>query len=164
MSKSTRQKKSESTPSKVVTSLDEINGICARPLKVRFQYAGVTMELETRHLTPKESELLKLQLDEAMPPIIKGKTEAEDRFDFGNIEYQRKRTRIERECRAQAIFWATKAFQEKRPDLVEGMYNPAYRERIVDFVQSMLTEAIHEIIYEAIVNPEVSVPELVNFT
>lgn len=157
-------------PTRVITSLDEIAGLCARPIKIPFIYAGQNCELETRHLEPFEAELLKLQLDEILPPLIKGKTEAEDRFDYNNLDYLKKKTRIEREVRAQAIFWATDAVQKKRPELIESMYRPEGRREIVEFVQGkpgqrgLFTEDVLEIIYVAITQPDLTISEQVNFT
>jgi len=163
----TKENMKKTTPKpKFVSLLDDIQSICVKPVKIYFSMNGTDCMIPTRHLTPSESELLKLQLDELIPPMIKGKTEAEDRIDVGNVAYIQKKTKIERQVRAQAIFWATDSFKKKKPELVEAMYSAANRQAITDFVQSFLTEDILDLIYAGITTPQINAvdPDKINFT
>ena len=149
----------------VITDISEIKALCARPIKVELDYAGKRIAIETRHLTPKEIEVLSLMEDEVVPPFIKGKTESEDRHDYGNVEYRKKRTKLRSRMRSLSLFWATPALRVGvDPKVVDAMYDVASRETIANHVQGMLTEDLQVAIFAVINSVEVSVPELVNFT
>jgi hypothetical protein len=162
--------KKKQTVSNVLKSIDAIQELCAEPIKVDFVFAGRPCQIEARRLEPFEMELLKLQLDSALPPLMKGKTEADSRYDISAPEYLQKKAKIEREVRAQAIFWAVEEIQKKNPHLVSVMHNPSSRAAIIEAVQGapgkrgVLTDEILETIYIAITMTEVSIPEAVNFS
>ncbi|HXJ61147.1 MAG TPA: hypothetical protein VNU68_31260 [Verrucomicrobiae bacterium] len=148
--------------------LAAIREAVAKPVLIKFQYNGQDCEMEARHLTPHEAEMLKLQIDEIMPPIIKGKTEAEDRFDYTNKDYLQRKTRVEHEVRAQAIFWACpdfkKAAEDAKHEWAAAAYEPKARLEVVKFVQGLLVDEALEVIYNTIIRPAINLPQQVNLS
>lgn len=145
--------------------LEAIQEMVAAPVEVQFQVNGHDCEIVARLLTPAETEVLKLILDEAMPPIIRGKTEADDRIDFANPDYLRKKGERERLARALAVFWTCKDFQDafrKEHGKDFDMMAPGQRGNILVFVQKMLVDDALDIIYKTVANPAISVKDLVN--
>lgn len=149
-----------------LTSFDEIQRLCAKPIIVTCIFGEQPIRLECRRLTPHEQELLKLQYDELVPPIIPGKTEAEDRIQYMDPGFLAKKTRLDSAIRAQSVFWATKALQESETgkSLTPTMYQPETRPKIVEFVQKSWTSEILDQLHVAITAQALVPGEIVGFT
>lgn len=151
-------------------SLDEIQESIAAPFEVRFTMGQSAKEfaIKARHLTPEECEHLKLLLDEVMPGVIKGKTEADDRMDYTNPDFLARQTRVTRVCRSLALFWACEAFRAKlaatNPDAAANPYSPAHRPAIVEFMRKLLVDDLQEYIYTRIRSAPINISSTVNFT
>ena len=142
-------------PLKVAT-LAELSAIIDKPLTVEIDWMGKAIQLEARRLTPAESAMLTEIMDEAIPPIVKGRTMDEDRPDYANADFIKKKGVVAVEARAMAIYWCVKMFREAKPDLKN-------RKEITDFVQGQLNESVHRALWQAISEPGVKNAALVNF-
>jgi len=150
----------------VLRGLDAISVVMGGPLTVHFNIKERPCELLARYLNAEESELLKLQLDEIMPPLIRGKNEADDRFDYTNKEYLQRKTITESSVRAQAIFWTCMDVQNKANGEVkkDEMYKPSQTAAIKTFVQKLLPEDVLETIYRQVTRTPISIPKHVNLS
>jgi hypothetical protein len=148
--------KPQPTSSKV-SSLAELSAIVDKPLLIEFDWMGSLVQIEARRLRPAESAILSEMMDEAVPPVIKGRTMDEDRPDYGNVDFIKKKAQVGIEARAMALYWCVKMFSDAKP----GLSN---RKEITEFIQSQLSESVLRAMWNGVSHPVIEKSELVNFT
>jgi hypothetical protein len=147
-----------------IESLSQLQARCEQPMAVRFVLDGQVIEVPVRRLTPAEQEKVDQVYDfaenrsrELRPPLLKGRTPEEDRYDYNNEKYQAELEKLKRTARALAIYTGCPAVQAGKP----GLDN---RDEIRDYVQGMLTEHILNLLHLNIMAGGLDVAERVNFT
>ncbi len=144
-------------PTVAITSLKDIQALCQQLNKVEFDYFGKQCVLEVRRLFPHEEAKINEIIEAVVPAIIKGKTPEEDRLDLNNPNYVKAKSEAALKARAQAIYWAVPAIQVDRPGLTD-------LNAVRDYVQSILTEPILDVLWQATRKTGIDLAELVNFT
>jgi hypothetical protein len=147
-----------------ITNLAELQARCERPIAVQFVLDGQVIEVPVRRLSPAEQEKVDQVYDfaenrsrELRPPLLKGRTPEEDRYDYNNEKYQAELEKLKRSARALAIYTGCSAVQAGKP----GLSN---RDEIREYVQGILTEHILNILHLNIMAGGLDVAERVNFT
>lgn len=151
---------------KTLCGLDAIQELMGKPIEVRFTYNGQACQLEARLLDAHEAELLKLQADALQPAVKSGKTPDDDRLDL-NAEYLAKRTALDREIRAQGVFWCVPELQaafKKKHGEIESIYTPGLRKSIKEFVQKMFCDDVLDVIWSKVSTPEIKIAEQINLS
>ncbi len=146
-----------STAPRKITTLDELSAIVDKPLTVEIDFLGQVLQIDCRRLTPAESAILSEIVDEAIPPVIKGRTMDEDRPDYDNPAFLKKKALVSLEARAMAIYWCVPMFNQAKPGLTN-------RSEITAFVQSKLNDGVLRALWQSISMPGVNRADLVNFT
>lgn len=155
-----------------ITKFSDLISLSCEPMDVHFFFRGRECKLPLRKLNVNETDVLKGQLDEALPPIIKGKTEAEDRFNYTDKIYMEKKMRIERSVRCQALLWASADLQDEakktKPEIFAdpnvNLYDSRNRQNIEDFFKTILTDDLQSYLYSQVLDPSLKIAEKVNFT
>lgn len=157
MSKTKETVATEAPKLQPLTSLAEIQKLCAQQKRVEFNLDGRPCVLEVRRLTPAEDARIAEIIDSVIPPVIKGRTPEEDRLDTVNADYQKRKADAAVKARAQALYWSVPAIAGDKP----GLSN---LDDIARHVQSMLNETILALLWQASRDSGVEKAELVNFT
>lgn len=147
----------EVVPVTPLTSLADIQKLCAQYKSVEFTLDGKPCALQVRRLTPTEEARRLEIIDSVIPPIIKGRTPEEDRLDTTNPEYQKRKAESVLKARAQALYWAVSAIASDKPGLTN-------LDDITRHVQSQLTDATLNLLWNGVMESGISQAELVNFT
>lgn len=152
-----------------VTTLDQLQAACDTRLHVKVALPsnkGITVALiPVRMLRPNETEQLELILKEAQPPMQEV-VQPDGRKEMQYIptpETLEKAARLQRICRALALWWACPLFKESdqgKQIIKEG----EKRDTIFDFVQSKFTESILDKLYQVCRSQEFQLEDRVNFT
>lgn len=143
--------------SQPLTSLSEIQKLCAQTKRVEFTLDGKKCALEVRRLTPAEEARLAEIADSVTPPIIKGANPEQDRLDLTNAAYLKKKTEAALQARSQGLYWAIPAFQADKPNLT----NLADIEK---YIQGQLSEQLLDVLWKASRESGIAQADLVNFT
>lgn len=153
------------SPQTVVASIDEIAKLCSRPITIEFHVGGNLCRIISRHLYPRETDILDSRLKERFAPIKKGKSPdgSDDTIDFLDPEYRRWNERINREIRDVAIFWTCDEIQKNKIPSILDIYSKGWNE-IVDYMEHLFTDDVLNLIYKEIVASDLSVAEQTNFT
>ena len=155
MSKKTEEK--PPVPTGPLTSLAEIQKLCSNTRDVVFELNGRECRLPVRQLTPAEEARVSEVINSVMPSIIKGKTPDDDRVDYTNPEFIKRKNEAAVKGRALALYWAVPAFQEARPGLTD-------EKQITDYIQGQLNETVLNLLNQAAREGGVTLAEVVNFT
>lgn len=139
------------------STLEEIHKTCVAMHRVDFVLDDKPFALEVRRLSPAEDAKLDDIMASVMPPIIKGQTQEQDRVNFTDPEFTKKKNAVNLQARALALYWCVPEFRKAKPDLTDP-------QAITDFVQSQLSPAVLGILFEAVKKSGVSLAEMTNFT
>lgn len=140
-----------------IATLDELSAILDKPMTVEIDFMGQVIQIDCRRLTPAESAILSEIVDEAIPPVIKGKTMDDDRPDYDNPIFLKKKAQVAIEARAMGIYWCVPMFNQAKPGLTN-------RVEVTNFVQSKLNEGVLRALWQSISMAGVNRADLVNFT
>jgi hypothetical protein len=140
-----------------ITSLDQLQTVVEKKVRLEFEFAGAKYSTEFRRLTPSEEAIIDEMLASVLPPTIKGKTQDDDRVNFNDLDFVTRRAQIELQARSVALYWCVPMFSAAKPNLTK-------RDEIHTFIQSKLNAQILNMLWNAIRNGGVTVAELVNFT
>jgi len=150
--------KNTQTEIKPLVSLADINALCRERRKVEFEFKGRKCALEVRALTPAEQSKVAGLIDAVTPPLVKGRTQEEDRLDVTNAKYVADKNEAATKARSMALYWGVPAFSEGRPGLTDPSQINAY-------VQELLTEPILDNLWNGVQRSgEAGLADLVNFT
>lgn len=141
---------------KKVNSLAEAQKIADEFVSVPIMLNGQTMEVDVRRLRPDEDCQLAAMLESVVPPIKQGKTPEDDRIDFQNADFLKRKAEAEIGARALAIYWCVPIFSGERPGLTR-------KDEIVGFVQGKLTNSILNLLYAETRTGGIRIPEGINF-
>jgi hypothetical protein len=140
-----------------ISSIEELTARCEAPLVARFTVDGNTLEVLCRRLTPAEEEKIASIGREIQPPLVKGRTPEEDRYDLANPVYQAKKSKAASMERALTIYEGCPIVKAGKPMLSD-------REAIWMYVQNLFSNTVLEILYLTIQQQGVKLAETVNFT
>lgn len=141
-----------------LATLAELNALCREKKKVEFVFNGKPCEIEIMCLTPAQQAKVQDIENSVQPPLIKGKTSEEDRFDITNANYIKAKGDASNKARAVGLYWCVPAFQADRPGLTDPQL-------ILNYMQDQLSENILETLWRAVIMAGgVQQSELVNFT
>lgn len=129
-------------------------------LKVYVPALGEAREIPVRVLTAWESNQLEQIVAEALPPAIETAKEdgtKEIKYDASHPDYENKRTALQREARALALYWAV-------PQLSEGKEGLTVRKQIQEWVESLLPDSILDQLYMVARMDEKLLEANINFT
>jgi hypothetical protein len=140
-----------------ITSLAQFQALCEVKKTVQIEFDGRLYAVEVRRLTPAEDAILENIIGAVTPPILRGKTLEEDRPNFSDPEYLKRKAAAEVEARSLALYWCVPMFSAGRPGL-------ANHQEITQFIQSKLNATVLNVLWQAVRNGGVTLAELVNFT
>ena len=135
----------------------EIHKLCNEVKNVELTLDERKCTIQFRRLTAAERQKLECITDEVMPPIIKGITPEQDRIEYTNSEFIKKKRISNAKARALAIYWCVPELRAMKPDLKEY-------DSIMDFVQSSFPEAVLVILEQSVSGSGITTAEMVNFT
>lgn len=150
-----------------LTTLADMQAVFEKSITIQFTFDGAEYEIEAKRLSPAESHKLEEMLITAAPPLIKGKTADDDRFDVANPDYVRKKTLLAIQARAMGIYWSVPAIRRDF-DAKAAAANPGFVaaevNAVTDFVQKLFNDQVLELIWQSVRDGGVQKLELVNFT
>ena len=141
---------------KKVTTLTEMQSFADEFVSLPFMLNGHAIEVDVRRMRPDEDAQLAALLEGVMPPIKQGKTPEDDRIDFQNVEFLKRKSAAEITARALAIYWCVPIFNADKPNLVR-------HDEITSHVQSKMTNQILNLLYAETRSGGIRIPEQVNF-
>ncbi len=151
-----------------LTTLADMQAVFEKSITIQFTFDGAEYEIEAKRLSPAESHKLEEMLITAAPPLIKGKTADDDRFDVANPDYVRKKTLLSIQARAMGIYWSVPAirrdFDAKQVAATGSAANPPEVNAVTDFVQKLFNDQVLELIWQSVRDGGVQKLELVNFS
>ena len=151
-------------------SLEELCAAVAKPIDCIFEMGGQLVRVPVYRLTPTQTDIIESVRREVGPaPLIKGKTQLEDRYDTTNQEWQNKQLQANRLARALTVYFGCGLFNQARPGLTD-------RRAILEFVENpqgikpgetvpgtpAITNVVLELIYLTIMGEAIRVKEEVN--
>lgn len=142
-----------------LTTLGEMRAVFERKIDLQFEFDGQQCEIEARRLSPAESARISDMLVVIVPPLVKGRTQDDDRFDVTNPDYVKKKSAAALQARAMGIYTCVPAikadFDAKHPAAEVGA--------VTDFVQQLFNDQVLELIWSAVRDGGVKTAEIVNF-
>lgn len=138
-----------------VSSLQQAQSIADQFVIVPFMLNGHNLEMEVRRLRPDEDAQLAALLEGVVPPIKQGKTPEDDRIDFQNMDFLKRKSSAEITARSLALYWCVPLFANEKPNL-------SRQDEINAFVQSKLTNAVLNLLYAETRSGGIRIPEYVN--
>lgn len=146
-------------PRKLAT-LADMQAVFEKAITIRFTFDGEECEIEAKRLSPAEAHKLEDMLAAAVPPLIKGKTTDDDRFDVSNPDYVRKKTLLGIQARAMGIYWGVPAIRRE----FDAKGGTAEVNAVTEFVQKLFNDQVLQLIWESVREGGVQKLELVGFT
>ena len=137
--------------------MEELQRACTQNRVVELQIGDTPFRVDVRPMTPHEDAQIQSLVASVAPPFIRGKTPEEDRPDYTQADFLRKKAVVEIEARALSLYWCVPLFKESKPGLQT-------KEQIADFIQQQFNSEILDILYVAVRKSGVVKAELVNFT
>lgn len=146
------------TPAPTVIGVDALIALCAAPVPITFGFMGQLCTLQGRRLTTAEEEQVRAIENEPLPPVIRGKTPEEDRYDRTDKAYRAAEAKATRDARALTIYLGFPELAAKYPNLKS-------REEVTAFVESLpFGTAVLDFIAAKILSGETEVAARLNFT
>jgi hypothetical protein len=131
--------------------------LCRKPITVEIVFDNEKFTIEARRLTPAEDRAIDDIVAPVIPPIIKGKTPDDDRTDWTNADFIRRKAAAEVQARSLGLYMAVPGISAAKPGLVK-------HDEITAHVQSLFNEQILGLLWQAVRDGGVSKASLVNFT
>lgn len=126
--------KTKTAPPRLLTSLDELQGLVDAPLKCRFKLDGTVLEIDVKRMTPAITERQRAILRSVQPPY---KAERKD-YDMGDPDYLKKGAAAEDRARCIIVYYCCPIISAKKACATD--------EEICAFVGPLLTRNIQELI------------------
>ena len=145
-------------PPRRITKLSELQAMCEERFDIEIQITSNEPVLITgRRLTPAESTILDEIINSVLPPSIKGVKAEDDRFDFNNAGFIKAKKAAMVKARALGVYWAYPMYWGDGPLTTDT-------EAIVKFVQSKLTEAVLQVLWQQLQDGGVRKVSFINFS
>ena len=140
-----------------VTSLADLQQMCAKTRRVEFIFEGNPCAFDVRRLTPTEEARLGSIITEIQPPMIKGNIPENDRIDFMSADFMKRKAGAEIQVRAIGLYLCV-------PEIAAGKPNLTDANQITEYVQGLLTQPILDVLWKGVRDSGVTLAELTNFT
>ncbi len=140
-------------PSKLITSVAELQGLIDAPIKCRFQLDGKTLEVELIRLKPSMQESVRAVTREVVPPFNNDRKD----YDMMHPTFLARREKANITARAVALYAGCPIIAQAKPGLAD-------KDSIFAHVQGLFSEYILQLLYMTLTGEGVSLDERTNFT
>lgn len=147
---------SEAT-TRTFATLAELNAACRVKRVAKIKIGEKQLDFEVLPLTPAQEAKL-AEIKSIAPPIIRGKTQDEDRLNLSDPDYMKRSVEAEIKARALGLYWCVPAFGSAKTGITD-------QGEVAAFVQECATEDVLNQLWAAVrKSSTVDEAELVNFT
>ena len=148
----------ESLKPKPITNLADLEAYFTKRREVTLDVFGQQCVMQVRTLTPAEDAVISGIIDAVVPPVERGRTIEDDRPNFSDPAYLKRREAAFTEARALAIYWAVPAMSAGQPGMTDTSAIKIYIQG------SKVSVQVLNALYNAIRGGGVQEATLVNFT
>lgn len=149
--------KQKPTNSATALSLTDLHAACNDYKTLEIHLDAKLFAVSFRRLNAAERVKMEEVSDAIMPNVVRGATPEQDRLNYADPDFIKRKREAQVKARAIAIYWCVPDIQKMKPELREY-------DAIRDFVQASFPDGVLSELFAAISNSGVTEAEVVNFT